>query len=322
MQGSTIEAPGSGNVYRIYTRGPAHKGRGSLGKKTNSPVGDTGTLPRTLHKPSVPVGISPGKMYDTTQHQIAVGTAAAERLIAANEDLRNVLANPDATEDLIADKIKAGVAAGHAAAVLGSDGDAASTALMREVGEGLDRIGDKRNSAFEAALNREERQPGSLSEADLKKHVHRVLEIEKQRELLGAADDKAPPIAMQLVSRGLGIAARNKSNAVRTLLDQEKRSAGSVPEARLSTAISELLGTVKQCQILGISGPGVDDAMPMVGEAVQVWVKRKADARRKLLQQKQIPGSVVTDQQIQRATDDLTKAIEQARLMGVSVPDL
>jgi hypothetical protein len=53
---------------------------------------------------------------------------------------------------------------------------------------------------------------------------------------------------------------------------------------------------------------------------MKVVIQRKSDARLKLMQQKDDPGSGVTDQQIQQATDDLNQLRDQARRLGVSVP--
>jgi len=324
IQGHTIDAP-SGNVYRIYTRGPAHSGAGPVGTHTNAPVSDTGTLARMKHKPHAPTGVSPGKTHHRVHHRMGEGSREAEiseRLMGATKDLKNILANQAATEKQITEKMQAGLAAARDAQLVGSGkNDAGATAVLEQVGKAIERVEDMRNAAFEADLNQEARSPGSVSDDKLKKGIQNVLAGERDKQMLGVGSDKGPPKAMALAEKAIGIVANRKGKALRNLLDQERRSAGSVSDARFSSAIGELLGVRRECEMLGVSSPGSDDYMANVAEVIKISVQRKADAKRKLLQQKQIPGSGVTDQQIQKATDDLAKAIQQARVLGVSVPD-
>jgi hypothetical protein len=114
--------------------------------------------------------------------------------------------------------------------------------------------------------------------------------------------------------------ADRKAEAVQDLLDQDKKAPGSVTESRFSAAMRDLLGMVREVQLLGISRPKTDSALASVGEVMKVVIQRKSDARLKLMQQKDNPGSGVTDQQIQQATDDLNQLRDQARRLGVSVP--
>jgi hypothetical protein len=113
------------------------------------------------------------------------------------------------------------------------------------------------------------------------------------------------------------VVADRKADAVQDLLDQDKKAPGSVNESRFSAATR---GMVREVQLLGISRPKTDSALASVGGVMKVVIQRKSDARLKLMQQEDDPGSGVTDQQIQQATDDLNQLRDQARRLGVSVP--
>jgi hypothetical protein len=321
VQGPTISAPGSGNVYRIYRRSPAHTGRGPVGTQTNSPVSDTGTMPIVQNTPKVQTGVTVEKKPDLHE-QIGPKPGeqvASESVLAAASDLKNILARPEATEDQIAAKVQAAIKAAHDSEV--ADNDAGVGDLMEQAGDAVVRIEDLRNAAFEADLNQEARLPGSVPESRLTQDIQKSISGEKQKQLLGLGNDKEEPKAMVLMAKAVGIITERKAKVMKDLLDQEKRLPGSVSDQRFSTAVSELLGAQKQCQLLGIPSASSDNAFASVTEVVKIFVQRKVDARRRLLQQKQVPGSGVTDQQIADATKDLLSVIKQAQLLGVQVPD-
>jgi hypothetical protein len=123
-----------------------------------------------------------------------------------------------------------------------------------------------------------------------------------------------------LTGKAITIVADRKADAVEDLLARDKQSPGSVTDSQFSAAIKDLLGMVREVQLLGASTAKTNSALVSVSEVMKVAIQRKGESLRKLIQQKAIPGSGVTDDQIQQATDDLSQLKEQGRRMGLSVP--
>ncbi len=91
-------------------------------------------------------------------------------------------------------------------------------------------------------------------------------------------------------------------------------------DSQFSATIKDLLGMVREVQLLGASTAKTNSALVSVSEVMKVVIQRKGESLRKLIQQKAISCSGVTDDQIQQATDDLSQLKEQGRRMGLSVP--
>ena len=128
------------------------------------------------------------------------------------------------------------------------------------------------------------------------------------------------PRAMELVAQAIVVSADRKADAVQNLLDQDKRSTGSVTDAQFQTAIQDFVAISRQSQLMGISPPKLEDPMATVAQVLRVMIQRKTESRLKLVQQKAASGGGVTEDQIQKATDDLNKLKEAARSLGVPVP--
>jgi hypothetical protein len=319
----TISAPGSGTPYKIYLKTPPRRGPGTIGTRNNHPISDAGTMPLIQSKPNVPSGTYQQEGPQPAKNPLTdnwLAGVASDGLNEAAEALGKVLENPAASEEQIGEKVRGGLAAARRVELVGGGDDPKLATLMQQVGKAVDRVAEMRTAAFEDALRQEERVPGSVSEQKLKDHIQKGLSGERQRQLLGVANETGPSKAMELVGRAIGIVADRKADAVQNLLDQDKRSPGSVTDTRFSQAIGDLLGMVRETELLGISRPKTNDALASIAEVMKVVVQRKTEARQKLIQQRNLAGSGVTDQQIQQATDDLNQIKEQARRVGVSIP--
>jgi hypothetical protein len=314
-----INAPGSGKPYKIYLKLAPGSGPGITGSRTKHPVSDAGTMSVTTNKPNSPAGSSPGDVQ-AANHPIAehwLGAVEADQLTAYSEELQKVLDNPKATEDQLSEKVKAALAESRRVSLLGGGEDSMVSTVMKQVAQACNQVGEMKNAALEGIMRQEERAPGSISDDKFKEKITSVLGAERQRQLLGSGGSSN---ALELAGQAVGMVADRKAGAVQDLLDQDKKAPGSVTESRFSAAMRDLLGMVREVQLLGISRPKTDSALASVGEVMKVVIQRKSDARLKLMQQKDNPGSGVTDQQIQQATDDLNQLRDQARRLGVSVP--
>jgi hypothetical protein len=303
----TIAAPGSGKPYRIYVKNPHRRGPGTTGTRTNHPVSDAGTRPLVEHKPPVPTGTAHDDAHQTTQNPATIswlGAVETDALAKATEELRAVVDNPAATEEQIA------VKEAHRVALLG--GSDAGT--MKEVMRAVDRVGDMRNAEFEAALQQEERSPGSILDDKLKKLAERTMSGESQRQKMGSGSS----IAMKLVEQAIVVSADRKADAVQSLLDQDKRSSGSVTDAQFQTAIQDFVAISRQSQLMGISRPKLEDPMATVAQVLKVMIQRKTEASLKLVHQKAASVGDVTDEQIKKATETLTKLKDAARSLGIT----
>jgi hypothetical protein len=318
----TVSAPGSGKPYTIYLKSPHKSGPGTKGTRTNHPVSDAGTTPLVEHRPPAPTGAAaddvhqPAKKNPTAEAWL--GAAESNELAEPTEELKKVLANPSATEQQIGDKVQKGLASARRLALLGAQNDAQNAAFFEQVSKAVARVGEMRNAAFDAVIQQEERSPGSVSDEKFKEQLQNVLSAERQRQLLGSSSDsdsdRAPSRAMELTGKAIGIVADRKADAMRNLLDQDKRSHGSVTEEQFRKAIQGLLASVRESELLGISRPKTENALDTVGQVLRVMIQRKTEARLKLLQQNDMSG------ELQKVTDDLNRLKEEAQRLGVVIP--
>jgi hypothetical protein len=217
--------------------------------------------------------------------------------------------------------VKAGLAEARRVSLLGS-GDRDNSmvsALMQQVGRAVNQVAKMKSDALEDVIQQEEKSPNSVPDAKFQDRIKAALAAERQRQLMGAGND-GPSEALVLTGQAITIVADRKADAVQDLLSKDKQSPGSVTDSQFSGAIKDLLGMVREVQLLGASSTKTNSALANVGEVMKVVIQRKAESLRKLIQQKAIPGSGVTDDQIQQATDDLNQLKEQGRRMGVSAP--
>lgn len=317
-----VAAPGSGKSYTVYMIIPHKRGPGIIGTHTNKPVSDAGTMPVTQNQPNTQTGITPAESPQAPKNQLAenwLGAAESDSVVEYTEDIRKVLDDPDATEDQISEKVKAGLAEARRVSLLGGGDSSMVTGLLQQVGKAVDHVAKMKSDALEDAIQQEEKSPNSVSDGKFQERIKGALGAERQRQLLGAGND-GPSEALVLTGKAITIVADRKADAVQDLLAKDKQSPGSVTDSQFSGAIKDLLGIVREVQLLGASSAKTNSALASVGEVMKVVIQRKAESLRKLIQQKAIPGSGVTDDQIQQATDDLNQLREQGRRMGVSVP--
>ena len=318
-----VAAPGSGKTYTVYMITPPKRGPGIIGTHTNQPVSDAGTMPVIKNKPNTQTGITPAESPQAPKNQLAenwLGAGDSDALVEYTEDLQKVLDNPNATEDQISEKVKAGLAEARRVSLLGGDRDNSMvSALMQQVGRAVNQVAKIKSDALEDVIQQEEKSPNSVSDSKFQDRIKAALAAERQRQLMGAGND-GPSQALVLTGQAITIVADRKADAVQDLLTKDKQSPGSVTDSQFSAAIKDLLGMVREVQLLGASSTKTNSALANVGAVMKVVIQRKAESLRKLTQQKAIPGSGVTDDQIQQAMDDLNQLKEQGRRMGVSVP--
>jgi hypothetical protein len=331
----TLPAPGSGTLYTIYTLShsdahatskakPHHRhnhrqpGRGPTGSTTNQPVNDPHTMAVTQNRPNVPTGIDPESSRQEVKNPAAsqwLGAFDHSRLTAAEEALRATLADPQASEEQIRSKAQNAAAANREVLLLGRSDARRSAEIMQLVARSADRIADMRNEQFEAALQQEARSPGSVTADRFKTCIRRSLAGERERQLLGG---EINPVVLENVAKSIGIIGDREADAVQNLINQDNRSPGSIPDSEFTKAVSDLIGITREAQLLGVSRPKTDNAMASVAQVMRILIRHKTEALRKLNDQRNASGSGVTDQQIQRATDELNKMKQQALLLGVS----
>jgi hypothetical protein len=317
-----VDAPGSGKPYTVYMITPPKRGPGITGTPTKQPVSDAGTMPIMQNQPNTQTGITPAESPQAPEKLAAenwLGADQSDSVVEYTEDLRKVLDNPNATEDQISEKVKTAMAEARRVSLLGGRDTSMVNALMQQVGKAVDHVAQTRTDALEKVIQQEESLPGSVPDSKFQDRIKSALAAERQRQLLGAGSD-APSEALALTGKAITIVADRKADAVQDLLSKDKQSPGSVTDSQFSGAVKDLLGMVREVQLLGASSSKTDSALANVGEVMKVVIQRKADALRKLIQQKDVAGSGVTDDQIQKATEELNQLKEQGRRMGITVP--
>lgn len=322
-----ITAPGSGKPYKVFMKFPPGRGPGSKGSRHNHPTSDAGTMARVEHKPNKPTGTisedppttpeTPPRPKNQAEHQW-LGSKESNDLGEAADKIRKVLDNPTATEKQITEVVQEGVRKGHDIAVTGGDENPMMQTLMEQVGRAAERVSDIRTSELESLLAQEERSPGSVPESKIKGSTQKAIAAEHQNQLLGG--DKISARTMTAMVKAVEIIADRKADVLQNLIDRDKQLPGSVNQAQYSSAVTDFIGMVRQAELLGISRPKTENAMATVGEVLKALVRQKAEARQKLIEQKNSSVGGVSDQDIQRATNDLSDLKRQATSLGVSIP--
>lgn len=185
----------------------------------------------------------------------------------------------------------------------------------------VSKVVSDRKAAQLQKLIEDARRPGNkVTEEDLSKAVTNVLSIERQKQLLGAADDSDTLATNAMLGEVLGIVGERRKKAVKDLLEDAKKPGSKVTEEELSKAVAGLLGTERQAQLLGTSEDS-SETMELLAQAITVSEQRRKAALQNLIAQTKQPGNSVTREQISKAVTDILSSERQRQLLGAGGPD-
>ena len=181
-------------------------------------------------------------------------------------------------------------------------------------------VSDRKAAQLQKLIDDARRPGNKVTEEDLSKAVTNVLSIERQKQLLGAADDSDTLAANNMVGEVLGIVGERRKKAVKDLLEDAKKPGSKVTEEELSKAVAGLLGVERQAQLLGTSEDS-SETMELLAQAITVSEQRRKAALQNLIAQTKQPGNSVTREQIKKAVTEVLATERQRQLLGAGGPD-
>lgn len=243
---------------------------------------------------------------------------------SATNALRTLLADPYAKEEDMAEKMTTMLGVMRQEQLLGVEDDPAAqeaTDLMAKV---IDRSAEQRTAILEDLVKREKASSGAVADDKFREAIGKVMGIERQRQLLGMADDpegaKKSERVNQAVADVIHLVSERRIKALKDLIDEETKSMGSVPDKKFQELLVAVLGDERQKQLMGLSD---DDSggLSAVVDVFNLILKRRKAAVEDLFKRQAVPGSGVTNDQVNRAVNDYDDIKRQARRLGMAVPE-
>jgi len=243
---------------------------------------------------------------------------------SATNALRTLLADPSAKEEDMADKMRTMIGAMRQEQLLGVEDDPAAQEASDLMVKVIDRSTEQRTAILEDLVKREKASSGAIPDEKFRDAIRVVMGIERQRQLLGMDDDgegaKKGDRVSQAVTEVIHLVSERRIKSLKALIDEEKKSMGSVSDKKFQELLAAVLGDERQKQLMGLSD---DDAggLQAVVDVMDLILNRRKAAVADLFKRQAIPGSGVTNEQVNRAVNDYGDIKQHARRLGMAVPD-
>jgi hypothetical protein len=248
---------------------------------------------------------------------------AKSPLGSAVNALQKVLADPSAKEKDMSEKLVVMIGVMRQEQLTGQDDPIAeeATKLIVQV---IDRSTDQRNAALEDLIKKEKSASGTISDDKFREAVAAVMGGERQRQLTGMSEDKEgekkSERARKAVDEVIHLVSERRLKSLKTLIDQEEKSMGSVPDQKFKDMIAAVIGDERQKVLMGISDDGSAGMKPVL-DVMRLVLKRRQAAVADLFKKQMIPGGGVTNDQVNKAIKDLEVIKAEARQLGIAVPE-
>ena len=243
--------------------------------------------------------------------------------------LRNVLANPKATEKDRSDKAEVAVGIMRQEELLGQRDD--DPKIAAEIAEAMKLIGElikadakEKTDALEALVNKEKGSSGAVSEEQFRAVIIKAMGSARQEELMGIDEDNpdsGSSKVMSLVVDSLNLVADRRIATLKGVIAQEKASPGSVSDEQFARLVRAVEGDGRQKILMGIS-KNDSTGVEVVIEVMKILLERRRSAIESLFKkQAGSGGGGVTNAQVDRAIKDYEIAKKEAIRWGIAVPD-
>ena len=247
---------------------------------------------------------------------------AKSPLGSAISALNTAVTDPKAKEKDIQEKIVTLIGIMRQDQLMGKDDDNTQEA-NKAICKAVDRATDERTVALEDLLKKEKSSSDSVSEDDFRKVLINVMGVDRQRELMGMNDDegggKKGERIRDAVVEVVHVVSERRIKDAKSLIAQEKRSPGSVSEQKFKELVVSVLGDERQKALMGLSGDS-SGGLAVVLDVLGLIIEKRRRAISDLFK-KQAAGGGVTNDQINRAIADFDAIKEQARKLGLAVPE-
>lgn len=249
---------------------------------------------------------------------------AKSPLGSAINALKTVLANPEASEKEMTEKLTPMLGVMRQEQLMGQEDDEAQQEAAVLITKVVDRGYERRTAALEDLVRREKGASGAVSEERFREAVAAAIGVERQRQLMGMAEgdegEEKSARVMQAVSDVMHLVSERRVNALKAAIDEEKKSMGSVSEKKFTELVSAVLGDERQNQLMGIT----DDksgGLQAVVDVMELILKRRKAAVDELMRRQSASQGGVSNAQINQAIKDYDAFKDQARRLGMAVPE-
>ena len=243
---------------------------------------------------------------------------------SAVNELKTLLADPAAKEKEMGEKIVKILGVMRQEQLMGVEDDPAAQEAMPLISRAIERAGDQRTAALDDLIKKEKGASGTVPDDKFREAIAAVMGIERQRQLLGMSDDedgdKKTQKVNQAVTEVIHLASERRIKSLKALIEQETKSMGSVSDQKFKQLLTGVMGDEREKQLLGIS----DDASLGLGAVVDVMkliLKRRQAAIEDLFKKQALPGSGVTNDQVNQGIKDYDAIKAQAKQLGMAVPE-
>ena len=159
---------------------------------------------------------------------------------------------------------------------------------------------------------------GRVTDKQLSAAIAKVLGGEKERQLRGYPDSTGQD-AMRLVAKAAQVISKRRKAELEKLIESAKRPASQVTEKQLKSAVTAVLASERQKQLMGVPDDDPDGlgTNSLVAEVLEIVHDRRTEALRRLIESAKHSGSHVTRKQLSDAVAKVLGSERQKELLGV-----
>jgi hypothetical protein len=299
------------------------RGQGSLGTGTNNPVGDVNTMARTQNRASVPNGVTadsgiPG-MSAAASGVRPSGLSQSDRdFIREIHSAKHLDGTPFSLYDLQVMRSENVIYQEQAMREFGAS--SSTVEYYREVIAAYDERIEEAKSPIGSAINglKTVLVDPSATEKERREKIGIALGVMRHEQLAGQ-DDPQSSEAMDLIGKIVKQDAREKNNALKALVDKEKRFSGAVSEDDFKASIMKVMGIARQEQMMGLydDSDAAGELAPVVEVVNLVADRRIASLKDLLAKEKGSPGSV-SQQQFAKLIEGVLGDGREKELLGLA----
>lgn len=138
------------------------------------------------------------------------------------------------------------------------DDDSGGSRAMELAVKAMEVVHQRRNKALKEIVEQAKRPGSTVTDEQLSKAIAAILGSERQRQLLGAAEDSAGGSeSMHLVAQALDVAQKRHKATMKSLVESAQRPGSTITKAQIDQAVVAVLGDERQRQLLGVTD-GID----------------------------------------------------------------
>jgi hypothetical protein len=301
------------------------RGQGSLGTATNNPVGDGNTMARTQNRASAPNGVTadsgiPGVAAAASGVRASGLSESDREFIREIHTAKHLDGTPFTLEELLfmrAENVR------YQEQALRELGPSSSTVgYFREVIAAYDERIAEAKTPMGSAINglKTVLVDPAANENQRREKIGTALGVMRQEQLSGQDNDPQTTEALDLIGKIVKRDAKEKNDALKALVDKEKRFSGSVSEDDFKAAIAKVMGIARQEQLLGVDdgNSGTSSGLAPVVETINLVADRRVASLKDLIaKEKRSPGSV-SEQQFTKLVQAVLGDEREKQLLGVS----